>query len=141
MTSNEAHSKDVTLILSALKDIAEAVIHAAEAGTLKQVLQQIARVAQQLVNARYAALGIPGEHRTMLFFEVVGITEAEIRQIPHPPLGRGLLGVIMNEREILRLAHMRDDPRSSGFPPITHRWKVFWACRCRMVGSYMACCM
>lgn len=116
MTSNEPHSKDVTLILSALKDITQAVIHAAEAGTLKQVLQQIAHVAQQLVNARYAALGIPGQHRTMQFFEVVGLTEAEIRQIPHPPLGRGLLGVIMNEREILRLAHIRDDPRSSGFP-------------------------
>lgn len=116
MTSNEPHSKDVTMILSALKDIAEAVIHATKAGTLKQVLQQIAHVAQQLVNARYAALGIPGEHQSMLFFEVVGITEAEIRQIPHPPLGRGLLGVLMNEREILRLAHMHDDPRSSGFP-------------------------
>jgi signal transduction histidine kinase len=80
------------------------------------VLQQIAYVAQQLVQSRYAALGIPGEHGTMKYFEVVGIKPEEIKQIAHPPLGRGLLGVIMHEREILRLEHMRDDPRSSGFP-------------------------
>ncbi len=116
MTSYKSPRKEVTVVLSTLKDIAEAVVHAAEAGTLKQVFQQIAYVAQQLVHSRYAALGIPSEHGTMKYFEVVGITPEEIRQIAHPPIGRGLLGVIMKEREILRLEHMRDDPRSSGFP-------------------------
>lgn len=116
MTSNESPEKEVTVVLATLKNIAEAVILAAEAGTLKQVLQQIAYVAQQLVHSRYAALGVPGEHGTMKYFEVVGLTQDEIRIIAHPPIGRGLLGVIMNEREILRLEHMRDDPRSSGFP-------------------------
>ena len=59
---------------------------------------------------------MPSEHGTMKYFEVVGLTPDEIRQIAHPPIGRGLLGVIMHEREILRLEHMRDDPRSRGFP-------------------------
>ena len=116
LTSDDTPQKQMTVILATLKDIAEAVVHAAEAGTLKQVLQQIAYVAQQLVRSRYAALGIPSEHGTMKYFEVVGLTPAEIQRIAHPPVGRGLLGVIMNEREILRLEHMRDDPRSSGFP-------------------------
>jgi signal transduction histidine kinase len=116
MTSNESPPKEVTVVLATLKDIAEAVIHAAESGTLRQVLQQIAYVAQQLVHSRYAALGIPGEQGTLKYFEVVGLTEDEIRQIAHPPVGRGLLGVIMHEREILRLEHIRDDPRSVGFP-------------------------
>ncbi len=116
MTSNESPEKEVTVVLATLKNIAEAVIQAAEAGTLKQVLQQIAYVAQQLVHSRYAALGVPGDHGTMKYFEVVGLTPDEIISIAHPPIGRGLLGVIMNEREILRLEHMRDDPRSSGFP-------------------------
>jgi len=116
MTSNKVPQKDMTVILATLKEIAESVIHAAEAGTLQQVLQQIAHVAQQLVHARYAALGIPSEHGTMKYFEVVGLTKSEIRQIAHPPIGRGLLGVIMREREILRLEHISDDPRSGGFP-------------------------
>jgi signal transduction histidine kinase len=116
MTSNKSPEKEVTVVLATLKDIAEAVVHAAEAGTLKQVFQQIAYVAQQLVHSRYAALGIPSEHGTMKYFEVVGMTPDEIRQIAHPPIGRGLLGVIMDEREILRLEHMREHPRSVGFP-------------------------
>jgi signal transduction histidine kinase len=116
LTSDDTPQKQMTVILATLKDIAEAVIHAAEAGTLKQVLQQIAYVAQQLVRSRYAALGIPSAHGTMKYFEVVGLTKDEIQRIAHPPVGRGLLGVIMNERKILRLEHIKDDPRSSGFP-------------------------
>ncbi len=116
MTSNKSPSKEVTIVLTTLKDIAEAVIHAAEAGTLKQVLQQIAYVAKQLVQSRYAALGIPGEHGTLKYFEVAGITEDEIKRIAHPPVGRGLLGVIMHDREALRLEHLHEHPRSSGFP-------------------------
>jgi signal transduction histidine kinase len=116
MTSNEYPQKDMTVILSTLKNIAEAVVHAVEAGTLRQVLQQIAYVAQQLVRSRYAALGVPSEQGTMKYFEVVGLTPEETRRIAHPPIGRGLLGVILHEREILRLEHMREDPRSVGFP-------------------------
>lgn len=116
MTSNPAPQKEVTVILATLKDIAEAVIQAAEAGTLRQVFQQIAYVAQQLVSSRYAALGIPSEHGTLLYFEVAGLEPDQIKSISHPPIGRGLLGVIMHEREILRLEHMSDDPRSVGFP-------------------------
>ena len=116
MTSNESPQKEVTIVLGTLKDIAEAVIHAAEAGSLQQVLQQIAFVAQQLVRSRYAALGIPTEHGTMKYFEVVGLTPEEIHRIAHPPIGRGLLGVIMHEREILRLEHLSEHPRSVGFP-------------------------
>jgi len=116
MASNESPSKEVTIVLSTLKEIAEAVIHAAEAGTLRQVLQQIAYVAKQLVQARYAALGIPGERGTLKYFEVAGMTESEIKQIAHPPVGRGLLGVIMHDREVLRLEHLSEHPRSIGFP-------------------------
>ena len=116
MAIDELPQKDVTNVLATLKDIAEAVIHAAEAGSLQQVFQRIAYVAQQMVNARYAALGISDDDQTMKYFEVVGLTAAEIRQIGHPPIGRGLLGVIMQDREILRLEHMKEHPRSVGFP-------------------------
>ncbi len=116
MTSSETPQKDVVIVLGTLKDIAEAVIHAAEAGTLRQVFQQIAYVAQQLVHSRYAALGIPGENGTMMYFEVAGLEPDAIKRIAHPPIGRGLLGVIMHDREILRLEHMSEHPHSVGFP-------------------------
>ncbi len=116
MMSDETQKKEVTVILETLKTIAAAVVGAASADNLRAMLQQIAVVAQHLVQTRYAALGTPSEHGTMQYFEVAGIAEVDIRRIPHPPVGRGLLGVIMHEREKLRLEHMHDDPRHVGFP-------------------------
>jgi signal transduction histidine kinase len=103
-------------VLANLKDIAEAVMRAAEAGTLEQVLAQIAFVTQQLIHARYTALGVPDGTGSLRFFKVVGVTPAQIQAIGHYPVGRGLLGVIMHERQPLRLERMSDDPRSVGFP-------------------------
>jgi signal transduction histidine kinase len=114
--SDKIPEKEVTIVLATLKEIADAVIHAAEAGTLKQVFQRIAFVAQQLVRSRYAALGIPSPDRKMLYFEVAGLEPDAIRSIPHPPVGRGLLGLIMEDREVLRLEHLHEHPRSVGFP-------------------------
>lgn len=117
MTSNSHHSPDVTLVVSSLQGIASAVVRAGQHGNLNAVLQEIAHVARQLIRTRYAALGIPDGSGGFRHFLVSGLSEAEFAQIPHPPLGRGLLGVIMNERKPLRLESIQTDPRSSGFPP------------------------
>lgn len=117
MTSNHSPEKDVTVVLASLKDIAEQVMRAAEARTLEEVLERIAEVTQRLVGARYVALGVPDGMGSLRFFKVVGISPELIEQIGHLPVGRGLLGVIMNERQVLRLEDMVDHPRSVGFPP------------------------
>src|SRR5687767_2718972 len=117
MNSNQLPETDMTNILASLKDIAEAVMRAAEAGTVEQVLERIAEVTQQLVNARYVALGVPDGTGYLKYFKVVGVTPAQIHEIGHYPIGLGLLGVIMNERQMLRLVDMKDHPHSVGFPP------------------------
>jgi signal transduction histidine kinase len=116
MTQPEDHKKDVTFILSSLKNMAESVGQAANAGTLEQVLQRIANVVQEVVRVRYAALGIPDGKGSLKYFMTVGITEADIRLIAHYPHGLGLLGAIMHERETVRLEHIAEDSRSVGFP-------------------------
>lgn len=116
MTSNQNTNKDVSIVLTTLKDIAEAVMYAAEAGTLEKVLQRIAEVSKDVVRARYAALGVPDGKGGLRYFKTAGISDEEIARIPHPPKGRGLLGVIMRDRETLRLANMGLDSRSVGFP-------------------------
>jgi signal transduction histidine kinase len=103
-------------LLLRLKEIATFVTHAAEAESLELVLERIAKVSAELVQARYAALGVPDGMGGLRFFKVTGLTPEQIREIDHPPVGRGLLGAIMNETEVIRLPHMRTDPRSSGFP-------------------------
>jgi signal transduction histidine kinase len=125
MTTNEIppENEPVTLLLARLKDIAAAAISAAEAGTLEQVLERIARVSGELVNARYTALGIPDEKGGLKYFKVAGLSSEQIRRIAHLPVGRGLLGAIMQERKAVRLERMQEDPRSGGFcaqhPPMT----------------------
>lgn len=101
--------------LDKLKDIAGAVTQAAHAGNLEQVLESIAKVSQELVNARFSALGVPDGKGGLRFFKTIGITPEDMRQIGHLPRGEGLLGVIMNERQTVRIDNIQSDPRSSGF--------------------------
>lgn len=116
MTSDNTPTNNVTLVLSALKTIVSAVMFAAEAGNESEALERIAAVSRELVGARYAALGVPDGQGGLRHFKVSGMTDAEIRKIAHLPVGRGLLGAIMRDRQLLRLEHMAADPRSVGFP-------------------------
>ncbi len=84
---------------------------------LERVLQLIVDRARDLVDARYAALGIIDEGGTIERFITSGISPAERARIGAPPRGRGLLGVIIREGRSLRIADIRADPRSAGFPP------------------------
>lgn len=104
------------LPLSKLQEITLVVLHAASADNIEQALQRIAHATRELVRARYAALGIPDGEGGLTHFKVSGITPEEIRKIDHPPIGRGLLGAIMHERQPIMTKRIGDDPRSSGFP-------------------------
>ncbi len=108
---------DMDSILARLREIASLVTRAAEAETLEGVLERIAHVSRELVNARYAALGVPDGRAGLEYFKVSGISPEQIRHIDHPPRGLGLLGAIMNERQTIRIDRITDDERSSGFPP------------------------
>ncbi len=116
-SDNYPQNDNTILILDRLKEIATAVMGAAEAGSLEQVLQRIAHVSSELVNAQYAALGVPDGKGGLRYFKVAGILPEQVKRINHLPFGHGLLGVIMHERKALRLEKMTDDPRSSGFCP------------------------
>ncbi len=118
MSSDKNPQTDSTqVILSQLKDIASAVMYAAEAGDLEQVLERIAQVSKNLVNARYAALGVPDAKGALKHFKFVGVSHEQIAQMGHLPVGRGLLGAIINERQVVRLERIQDDPRAAGFCP------------------------
>jgi signal transduction histidine kinase len=104
------------LPLSKLQEITLVVLHAASADNIEQALQRIAHATRELVQAKYAALGIPDGEGGLTHFKVSGITPEEVRKIDHPPIGRGLLGAIMHERQPILTDHISEDPRSSGFP-------------------------
>lgn len=84
---------------------------------LPTVLRRIVDVAVELVGAQYGALGVISPHGGLEQFITVGMTEEQIIAMNHHlPEGHGLLGVLLDDPRPIRLAHMSEDSRSSGFP-------------------------
>ena len=85
---------------------------------LDVVLDRVLETARELTGARYAALGILDERRRELAqFLTRGVDEATHRAIGDLPRGRGILGLLIEEPQPLRLADLGEHPRSYGFPP------------------------
>src|SRR5512145_2508195 len=84
--------------------------------SLDHLLERIAKLACEQSDARYAALGVLDDDGKLLKFITVGMTDDEIKHMPHPPVGRGLIGELMNTETPLRVPVIRNHPRSSGFP-------------------------
>lgn len=103
-------------ILKQLRKVATMVMHAAEADTMELMLQQIADIARDLIGAKYAALGVPDQKGGLKHFQVSGMKKDEIEQISHPPVGLGLLGSIMRQKEPIRLENITHHHESVGFP-------------------------
>jgi two-component system, NarL family, sensor histidine kinase DevS len=116
MNSDENPQKNNTnAILAQLNSIASSVMYAAEAPKVEEVLERIAQISKDLVNAKYAALGVPDHSGGLTHFKVAGMTPEQIARMDHLPYGYGLLGAIARERRIIRLERMQDDSRSAGF--------------------------
>jgi signal transduction histidine kinase len=84
---------------------------------LPVVLQRIVDVAVELVDAQYGALGVIARQGGLEQFIYVGMTPHDEEVIGHLPEGHGLLGALIDDPRPIRLRHMTDDPRSTGFPP------------------------
>jgi signal transduction histidine kinase len=84
---------------------------------LDVVLERVLESAQELTDARYAALGVLDESRSELSrFITRGIDDATHAAIGALPRGRGVLGALIENPEPLRLADVGRHPRSYGFP-------------------------
>jgi signal transduction histidine kinase len=93
--------------------------------SLETLLERIATVACEQANARYAAVGVLDDEGKLKRFISVGMSEEEIKRMPHPPRGRGLIGALMDAEEPIRLADLTRDPRSVGYPPHHPKMRSF----------------
>ncbi|MBI5964421.1 MAG: GAF domain-containing sensor histidine kinase [Chloroflexi bacterium] len=84
--------------------------------SLESLLERIATTACEQAGARYAALGVLDDEGRLKQFISVGMTDSQIKKIPHPPIGRGLLGELMDTETPLRLPVISEHPHSVGFP-------------------------
>jgi signal transduction histidine kinase len=99
--------------LRALLRANQAVVQQLE---LPVVLKRIVDVAVELVDAKYGALGVIAPQGGLEQFIYVGMTPRDEEIIGHLPEGHGLLGAVIDDPRPIRLRHITDDPRSSGFP-------------------------
>jgi len=84
---------------------------------LDVVLERVLQSAQELTEARYAALGVLNDSRTELVrFLTKGIDEQAHAAIGSLPRGRGVLGALIEDPAPLRIAEVSAHPRSYGFP-------------------------
>jgi signal transduction histidine kinase len=102
----------------------DAVLHAVSSAVLavtrhlsvREVLQVIVRSAQRLLDARYAALGVPDDEGAFAEFVAEGISDEEWEAIGPTPRQHGLLGAMLREGAPVRLADIRRDPRFDSWP-------------------------
>jgi two-component system, NarL family, sensor histidine kinase DevS len=84
--------------------------------SLDHLLERIAKVACEQADARYAALGVLDEGGKLVKFISVGMTDDQIKLLAHPPVGKGLIGELMDTEIPLRVPVIQEHPHSSGFP-------------------------
>jgi GAF domain-containing protein len=101
-----------------LRQLLDAVLTVSSDLDLAAMLQRVVEAAAELVDARYAALGVLDEEGTRLAqFLTVGLDEDARRAIGRLPEGHGILGLLILEPTPIRLPDLREHPDSFGFPP------------------------
>ncbi|KUJ68917.1 diguanylate cyclase [Streptomyces albus subsp. albus] len=83
---------------------------------VREVLQTIVVSARQLLDAEYAALGVPDDHGGFAQFVVDGVSEEEWKAIGPLPRQHGILAAMLQDATPQRLADVREDPRFEGWP-------------------------
>ena len=122
-----------------LDAIHEAALTITSELSLPIVLNRIVALARDLVEARYAALGIPDPKNDHLVqFITSGMDEHQKIAVGDLPIGRGLLGALLEpDAKPIRLTNIADDPRSVGFVPGHPRMSSFLGVPIRSRGKLL----
>jgi len=97
-------------------------LHAAEVEVsrdleLDAVLQTVTDKARELTNAEYSALGVlHADGDRLETFITSGMPAEEAERIASMPVGKGLLGAVIQSRVVIRVDDVGTDSRSAGMP-------------------------
>ncbi len=101
---------------SLLEAVSQATLGIAQVGDLSETLQRIVDSARELLSANYAVLATFELGNLVQNFIFSGIDQETAAAIAHPPIGKGLLGALSDNRETIRLSNLSDHPQFTGFP-------------------------
>jgi transcriptional regulator with GAF, ATPase, and Fis domain len=110
-----ARARDVQDSQGRLRGLLRAYLAVARADDLDVVLRHIVEAARELVNARYAALGVTAGGSADAFLHT-GMADDVVAAIGHLPEGKGLLGLLVDYPQSLRLREIAEHVASVGFP-------------------------
>ncbi len=114
---------DRTSLLAAMSD---AILAMAGEPRLEPVLRQLVEGAKELVNARYAAIGVPDEDgEGFSDFIYAGMSDELVARIGPLPLQHGLLAAMLGEKEPNRTTDIAKDPRFRWWPDAHPKMKSF----------------
>lgn len=113
----EAHPTSETSLPASAQVLLDAVIAITSASDMHDVLAQIVESACELTDAQYGALGVIGDGNTLSAFITHGISDADRARIGDLPTGRGILRLLIDRPESIRIDNLRDHEASYGFPP------------------------
>ncbi len=83
----------------------------------RSVLTRIVEAACELTGAQYAALGVIGGGDFLVEFVTTGLDDEQRALIGDLPRGKGILGLLIEEPEPIRLPVLSAHSHSVGFPP------------------------
>jgi PAS domain S-box-containing protein len=110
----ETHARHRAVLLNTSNRVALDIL-ASRTGV--EALRHIAEAARVLANARYAALGVANADGTGLKeFITVGLTPEEEAAIGPRPIGAGVLGLLLQRSEPLRIDRIGEHPAAVGYP-------------------------
>ncbi|MFG3001931.1 GAF domain-containing sensor histidine kinase [Streptomyces sp. NPDC048340] len=101
---------------SGLAAVSTALLAMSRRLEVRDVLRTIVASARALLDAEYAALGVPDDHGGFAQFVVDGISEEQWRRIGPLPRQHGILAAMLHQDGPERLADVRKDPRFEGWP-------------------------
>ncbi|MEV6553064.1 GAF domain-containing sensor histidine kinase [Streptomyces sp. NPDC051597] len=83
---------------------------------VRDVLKTIVASARDLLDAEYAALGVPDDHGGFAQFVVDGVSDEQWKAIGPLPRQHGILAAMLKDEKPERIADVRKDPRFGGWP-------------------------
>ncbi|MFJ2817658.1 MULTISPECIES: GAF domain-containing sensor histidine kinase [unclassified Streptomyces] len=102
---------------SGLAAVSSALLAMSRHLEVRDVLKTIVASARELLDAQYAALGVPDDHGGFSQFVVDGVSDEQWKAIGPLPRQHGILAAMLHGAEPERLADVRKDPRFEGWPP------------------------
>lgn len=105
---------------AALRAMNDAVLAIAAEATIEPMLKRLVHAARELVDARYAAIGVPDGEGAFAQFITAGMSDKLIAAMGPLPRTHGLLGAMLTAPVSYRTVDIRRDPRFRGWWPSAH---------------------